>query len=101
VRDRFTTTRDAAIAYAWFVQATQTLAPRWFVAAREEGVSAPLRTATPPDQRTAFNTAEITAGFRVTPEVTLRSSYFTRRLFGLVDRDHQVAVSIVWAHRWW
>ena len=43
-RDRpssFETSTVPAIAYEWFVQGIQTLSPRWFVAARQEGTSAP------------------------------------------------------------
>ena len=41
LRTAFDTTASQAIAYEWFVQGTQTLSPRWFVAARREGTSAP------------------------------------------------------------
>jgi hypothetical protein len=42
-----------------------------------------------------------TAGFRVSPDVTLRSSYTARKSFGASTWTDQVGVSIVWARRWW
>ena len=59
----------------------QTLSPRWFVAARHESTLAPaLITATSVGQRRRLTMIEATVGFRVTPEVTLRSSYYTRQV---------------------
>lgn len=102
VRDHFAAPSGGRIAYAWFVQGIQTLSPHWFVAARQEGTSAPpLGTRTAFRPRTQFKTFETTAGFRWTPEITLRSSYFTRRPYLASGWDHQVGVSVVWEHRWW
>jgi hypothetical protein len=51
--------------------------------------------------RTDLQVFEATAGFRVTRDVTLRSSYYTRRVYGSTDWMNQVGVSAVWSHRWW
>ena len=102
VRTTFETAAADAVAYEWFVQAAQTLTPRWFAAARHEGTSAPpARTATSVGERTQFRAAEVTIGFRVTPELTLRGSYYTRRAFTAAAWDNQAGASIVWARRWW
>ena len=102
MRTSFDTSTDAAIAYEWFVQATQTLTPRWFIAGREEGTSAPpLTTGGVAGSRTSQHIGEATAGFRVSPQVTLRSSYFARRVYGGTAWDKQAAVSVVWSRRWW
>ena len=98
VADGFSTSGGTARSYTWFVQGMQTLTPRWFVAAREEGTSAPPLGAR---ARTDFENIEATAGFRVTPELTLRSSYYRRHLYIPATWDHQAGVSVVWAHRWW
>ena len=91
-----------AVAYEWFVQGIQTVSPRWFVAGRHEGTKAPpLITATTVGQSTRLSIAEATVGFRVTPEVTIRSSYYTRKSYGASAWDHQVGVSAVWARKWW
>ena len=102
LRTSFETIADRAIAYEWFVQGTQTLSPRWFVAARREGTSAPpLINGVAIGSRTEFAAFEATAGFRVSPDVTLRGSYHTRRPFGLSTWANQVGASVVWAPRWW
>jgi hypothetical protein len=102
VRSRFERSAGHAIAYEYFVQGVQTLAPRWFAAARHESTSAPpLITASFVGARTRLAMVETTLGFRVTPEVTLRSSYYTRKGYDASAWDHQVAVSAVWARKWW
>jgi hypothetical protein len=102
LRTAFDSMADRAIAYEWFVQGMHTLSPRWFVAARREGTSAPpLINGIVIGSRTVFGAFEGTAGFRVSPDVTLRSSYHTRRPYGASTWNDQVGVSIVWARRWW
>jgi hypothetical protein len=102
VRSRFERSVGTAIAYEYFVQGIQTLAPRWFVAARHESTLAPpLITATLVGQGTRLAVVETTVGFRVTPEVTLRGSYYTRKSYGAPAWDQQVGVSAVWARKWW
>jgi hypothetical protein len=84
------------------VQGVQTLTPRWFVAARHESTLAPpLITATVVGSGTRLTVVETTVGFRVTPEVTLRSSYYTRRSYGVSAWDHQIGISAVGARKWW
>jgi hypothetical protein len=102
LRTAFETRADRAIATEWFVQGTHTLSPRWFVAARREGTSAPpLINDIVIGSRPELAAFEATAGFRVSPDLTLRSSYYTRKSFGVSTWTDQVAVSIVWVSRWW
>jgi hypothetical protein len=102
VRTSFDTSTENAVAYEWFVQGMQTLSARWFVAARQEGVSAPpLRTATTVGQRTDFQMTEATVGYRLNPEIVLRGSYVLRQSYNSNAWDHQVGASVVWARRWW
>jgi len=102
VGSRFERSAGTATACEYFVQGVQTLAPRWFVAARHESTLAPeLITATLVGQRTRLSIVETTVGFRVTPEITLRSSYYTRKTYGASAWDNQVGVSAVWARKWW
>jgi hypothetical protein len=80
LRSSFERLTGRAVAYEWFVQGIQTLSPRWFVAGRHEGTQAPpLVTATTTGQSTRLTIGEATVGFRMTPEVTLRSSYYARK----------------------
>ena len=102
VRSRFERSVGTAIAYEWFVQGQQILTPRWFVAARHETTLAPeLVTTTFTGERSRLAMIESTVGFRVTPELTLRSSYYTRRSYTASAWDRQVGVSAVWARKWW
>jgi hypothetical protein len=102
VRSQFERSAGTAVAYEYFVQGLQTITPRWFAAARHEATSAPpLVTATTVGRRTRLAIVETTVGFRVTPDVTLRSSYYARRSYGAPAWDQQAAVSAVWARKWW
>lgn len=99
VRDRFGTTTGSATARSFYLQGVQTITPRLFGAARI------ARLRTPPlaggNPATNFATAELTAGYRLTREVTLRSSYYRQRPYRQPTWDNQAAVSLVWAHRWY
>lgn len=44
---------------------------------------------------------EATVGFRVTPEITVRSSYYARMSYGRLAWDQQVGVQAVWAKKRW
>jgi hypothetical protein len=102
LRTGFETFAGTAVAYEWFVQGQHTLTPRWFVAARREGTSAPpLINGIVAGTRTDFAAFEATAGFRVNRDVTLRSSYYARRFYGSTDWNNQAGVSLVWSQRWW
>ena len=90
----------SAGATEWFLQGMQILTPRWFGAARVEHASGPPTTLGAAVQ-TDLDMVETTAGFRVNPDITLRSSYYARRFYAASSWDHQVGVSIVWARRWW
>ena len=102
LRTAFDARGDTSVAYEWFVQGLQTLSPRWFVAARREGTSAPpLVNGTAIGSRTELGVFEATAGFRLNRDITFRSSYYTRQFYGATDWTKQVGVSAVWSRRWW
>jgi len=102
VRTSFETLAQAAVAYEYFVQGIQTLTPRWFVAARNErSFAPPLANGIVVGSRTSLSLFETTAGYRVTPDITLRTSYFARKPYNARTWDNQVGVSVVWARRWW
>jgi len=83
----------------WFVQGTQTLTPRWFTAARHEGANAPASRITA-GQRSSLRMTELTAGYRLTNDFTLRASLASRKTYYSPDPDRQFGLSIVWARRW-
>jgi hypothetical protein len=100
LRDRLETA-DRPVAFtSWQVEGAQTLTPRWFVAGRMERVSGAelLRGSMRPS---SLGGVDVTLGYRVNPDITVRSGVLGRRAFGTADWDIQAAVSIVWARRWW
>ena len=102
LRTSFESLAQASIAYESFVQVQQTLAPRWFAAARGEHASAPpLVNGIAIGTRTSLSTAETTVGYRVNPDITLRTSYYARKPYPARMWDKQFGVSVVWARRWW
>jgi hypothetical protein len=105
IRDTFGTPTGDVGATTWFVEGQQIIpaAPRWYVAGRHEGTSAPVVGAGVVfGAQPTMLANEITAGFRVNRDVLLKASYYTRRPYGRIgDWDHQGAVQAVWDHRWW
>lgn len=98
--DRFETLISPAVARAFNLVAVRTLTPRWFTAGRIVGASTPILT-TPTPVRRVGKTAEATVGYRVTPTITLRAAYQGSKGFSATAWTHAVAVSTVWAQRWW
>jgi len=89
-------------AYTWFIQGARTLSPRWFVAGRHEGVSAPPAVAgVIAGQRSTMAAVEEAVGFRLTTDLTVRGGLYQRKTFTRTDWDQQAGVSLVWARRWW
>jgi len=96
---RETAVDDARVHGGW-VEVTQTLRPRWFVAARYD------------DQRTwwtsqpdggarveGYRRFESTLGYRLTADLTLRASYLTRKGYVVGFWDDQALGSIVFARK--
>jgi len=102
IRDEFTTPTQPAVAYTWFIQGTQTLTPRWYIAGRHEGTSSPvLGSGAFFGSQPRMLAAELTAGFRATRDVLLKGSYYARQSYGRPDWDQQGGIQIVWQRRWW
>lgn len=97
-QDRFKAAPQSFTTRSFYVQGVQTITPRLFGAARH------VRTQSPPffaSGRVAHRTAtELTAGYRVTTDWTVRGGYIHERPYS-GPGDHQAAVSIVWAKRWY
>jgi hypothetical protein len=85
-------------ATSWFVQGQQTLSPRWFAAGRYEGADAPSRL--PAGAPPTLRVAEATAGYRLSPEFTVRGSVAARKTYFSPFTSRQAGVSVVWARRW-
>jgi hypothetical protein len=97
--ERALATQDATVNGGW-IEFTQTLTPRVFVASRydhqfTEWVNVPDgRLVHEPYQR-----SETAIGFRVTPEITLRGSYMTRKGYNVAFWDDQFLASVVLAKK--
>jgi hypothetical protein len=88
---------DARVDGGW-IEITQTLSPRVFVATRYDDQWTEWTSV--PDQahrHEAYRRVESTAGFRVTPEVTVRASFMTRKGYVVGFWDDQFLASIVFA----
>lgn len=100
IRDALDSGVGPQAAYEWFLQGTHAMSPRWFVAARTEGSSAPS-----PEPgvrpRTVLRVNEATVGFRLTPELTVKGSGLVRKGFTTTNSDLQAVGQLVWAHRWY
>lgn len=97
--ERDLATQEATVDGGW-IEATQTLHPRIFVAARFDHQF--TEWINPPDGRQLhepYRRIETVAGFRLLPEVTLRASYMTRKGYNVAFWDDQFLASVVFATR--
>ena len=104
IHDTLTIPGSDAGATTWFIQATQTLSPHWFVSGRHEGTTPSIAgsgQAFAAQPRLLAN--ELTAGFRINRDVILKASYYVRQPYATTRAgwDQQGAVQAVWQHRWW
>jgi hypothetical protein len=95
---RLETASGHAVARQWFMQGVQAIGPRWFVAGRHEGATAPIRLSGGPHPTLRVN--EATVGYRLTEAFTLRGELLTRKMYFSPNTDVQVGTSLVWAQRW-
>ena len=81
---------------------TQTLSPRWSIGGRHEGTDAPVAgTGAVFRAQPRLLANELTAGYRVTREITVKASYYARQPYGRLTWDQQGGVQVVWQKRWW
>lgn len=99
VLDRFRVAPQTFTARSFYAQAVQTITPRVFGAGRV------ARTEAPPffvsNISADRTTLELTVGYRLTTEWTLRGGYFRERPYLAPEWDNQAAFSVVWAKRWY
>lgn len=90
---------EARVNGGW-IEGTQTLSPRVFAAARYDEQW--TRWTSLPDlanRAESYRRAEATVGFRVSPDITLRGSYMTRKGYVVGFWDDQFLASIVFAKK--
>ena len=90
---------DSTVDGGW-IEVMQTIHPRMFLAARYDDQwtdwTSPADNAA---RHETYRRVETGAGFRVTPELTLRASYMTRKGYVVGFWDDQLLASIVFAKR--
>lgn len=99
VRDRFNGDTTPAVSRGFYVQAVQTISPRIFAASRLTRASTPVQLSIARVRRTR-TVAEVSAGYRLTPEITVKAGYEAARRFGVADWTHAAVASVVVAKRW-
>lgn len=83
------------------VEGAQTLTPRCYLAGRLRTIDAPNPLArTAGALRARSTTGEVTVGYRVSPDLTLRTAYQLVRSFKDAGFAHRAGVAAVWARRW-
>jgi hypothetical protein len=102
-RDRFHTAWGNRVASGWTLQAQHTITARLFLHSRASVIRSPEAVTTAPDQFIwrQHRVVESTAGYRLTPDVTLRVAHAAMQSFGAGNVDQQVGMSFIWAKRWW
>ncbi len=98
IMDRFETLTTPAIARGYLVEAVRTLSPRWYVAGRTTRASTPVFSAGSRVRKTN-GTADVTVGYRLTPEIMIKAGYQGARTYTRADWDHAAAMSLVFAKR--
>ena len=100
VRNRFETPSGAAVARGFNIQATHTLSPRIFTAARATRVTSPVLTV-PVEVRRSSTTFEASLGYRLSTEWTVRGGYQRERAYRDTEWHGAPVMSVVWSERWW
>jgi hypothetical protein len=99
IHDRFESPLGPSVARGYFVQAVQTFTPRLFGTVQLVGASAPALLGPQRVGRTMTST-EVTAGYRLHEQLTVRAGYYASRHYFAPERTHTAIASLVWAHRW-
>jgi len=89
---------DCAVNGGW-IELVQTVSPRLFAAARYDDQHTEWYTPSGIERYEGYRRVETALGLRVTPTVTLRASYLTRKGYVVSFWDVQVLASIVWARK--
>ena len=98
IMDRFETLTTPAIACGYLVEAVRTLSPRWYVAGRTTRASTPVFSAGTRVRKTN-GTADVTVGYRLTPEIMIKAGYQGARTYTRAAWDRAAAMSLVFAKR--
>ena len=89
---------DARV-YGGWVEGTQTISPRLFAAVRYDEQWTRWTALDLSARDAPYRRVESALGIRLTPEITLRGSYMTRKGYVVGFWDDQVLASIVYAKK--
>jgi hypothetical protein len=105
IRSVMETARADAHVSGFWIESTQTLSPRLFIAGRADvqhfDYQRPQSSAAPVFERQRYDRYEAIAGFRLTRDLTLRGGYLVRKGYVVFHWDDQVIGSIVWQRKIW
>jgi hypothetical protein len=97
---RETAIPDDADADGGWIEAVQTLSPRWFTAIRFDNQSTAWTNQLDGAAREEYyRRLETAVGLRLSPDLTLRASYLTRKGYVVFFWDDQFLASVVWARK--
>lgn len=99
VRSSMETARADAVAAGGWVEITQTLTPRFFLAGRADAQHIRFQRATLDFARERYDRYEAILGVRVTPDITLRGGYMVRNGYVVSHWDDHLMLSVVWQRR--
>lgn len=100
IRSTFETARaNDAVAHGGWIEATQTLSPRVFIAGRADVQEIDFSLLNGNRSTEKYQRHEAIAGFRITPDLTLRAGYLTRKGYVVFHWDDQFVASITWQRK--
>jgi hypothetical protein len=100
IRGVMETARADAKTGGFWVEATQTLTPRFFLAGRADSQRFDYQSpASAVMSRQRYERFESILGFRLTPDLTFRGGYLVRKGYVVSHWDDQAIASIVWQRR--
>jgi hypothetical protein len=99
--DRFDTALGRRTANGVTAQVRQTLTPRLFVHSRATSARAPQVAAGGSVRVQDYRAVDSTLGYLVSSDLTARVGHTALRTWTASATDHQLALSLVWARRWW
>lgn len=99
--DRFDTALGQRTASGVTAQIRQTLTPRVFVHSRATSARAPQVASSASVRLRDYRAVDSTIGYLASPGLTVRVGHTALRSWTASTTDHQLALSVVWARRWW
>lgn len=97
-RDSIDLAANQTHAAQWFLQATQTLTPRFFLGLRHEGANAPSSPFLGP--KPTLRSSEAALNYRLSRQFIIKHGLTIKKTYYETGLDPQFSVSLVWARRY-